>query len=141
MGGGVGVRVGGRIECNRDGRVVLKRIAGCGMDVCCAGGAGGRDGSEIELGMEFDGKLNAVCSGCGLDVCVSGRVRSGRCCGVGMASILIVVSLISWIRLGRGSGISPRLLTSLLVLNSDADNGIAGMRRWEGSLKVDGGEM
>ena len=156
MGGRIGTRVGGRVECSRGGEAVLKGIAGGGialsggdgvngpfggMGVCCAGSAGGRDGSEIEMGMEFDGKLNATCSGGGLGVCANGGVESGCCCCVGMPIVLIVVLLVSGIRLGREGGDSPRLLISLFALDSDNDNGIAGMRRWVGSLEVDGGEI
>ena len=96
MGGGTDVRAaGGWIECEfEECEIVLKRVTGGGK-TCDRIVSGGEDGSE--MGMEFDGELNAVCSGGGLGVCGIGGMGSGCCCGVGMVSVLIVVSLISGI--------------------------------------------
>ena len=95
MGGGTGVcAAGGRIECDRGCEIVLKRVTGGGM-VCDRSVSGGEDGSE--MGMEFDGELNAVCSGGGLGVCGIGGMESGCCCVIGMVSVPIIVSLISGI--------------------------------------------
>ena len=94
MGGGTAVRAaGGWIECEfEECEIVLKRVTGGGM-ACDRSVSGGEDGSE--MGMEFDGELNAVCSGGGLGVCGIGGIESGCCCGVVMVSVLTVVSLVS----------------------------------------------
>ena len=96
MGGGTDVRAaGGWIECEfEECEIVLKRVTGGGK-TCDRIVSGGEDGSE--MGMEFDGELIAVCSGGGLGVCGIGGMESGCCCGIGMVSLLIAVSLISGI--------------------------------------------
>ena len=50
-------------------------------------------------------------------------------CWYGLSSDGCVNGLRDLIRSRGGGGSSPRSLISLLVLNSDDDNGIAGMRK------------